>query len=78
MPRHKQDEQQEAPAEAVESKVITATVEALAAERGMAPGEKDSWKFAAAKAHNRWPQGKELTAQEFDDAVHAAINSSIQ
>jgi hypothetical protein len=29
-------------------------------------------KFAAAKAMFKWPEGRTLTEQEFDDAVHAA------
>jgi hypothetical protein len=29
----------------------------------------DYWKFAAAKVHERWPEGKELTEEEFDRAI---------
>ncbi len=28
--------------------------------------------FAAARAHHRWPEGKELTEAEFDEAVASA------
>lgn len=30
------------------------------------------WKFAAARAHERWPEGKELTEAEFDAAIAVA------
>jgi len=30
------------------------------------------WRFAAAKAGNGWPEGKELTEEEFDAAIKAA------
>lgn len=35
------------------------------------------WKFAAARAHNVWPEGKELTEHEFDAAVESATNTPI-
>ena len=30
------------------------------------------WRFAAAKAGNAWPEGKEMTEAEFDAAIKAA------
>lgn len=30
------------------------------------------WKFAAARAHEGWPEGKELTEAEFDAAIEIA------
>lgn len=32
----------------------------------------DAWKFTAAKAARQWPEGKEVTEEEFDDAVKEA------
>jgi hypothetical protein len=76
MPRPKEEAISEpAIAEAV---VVRRTIEDHASDRGMAPGGKDRWKFEAARAYSRWPQGRELSAEEFDAAVSAAINSAIQ
>jgi hypothetical protein len=37
---------------------------------------QDFWKFAAAKAMHGWVIGTELTEQEFDDAITAAITAT--
>lgn len=34
--------------------------------------------FRMAKAHAGWPEGKEVTESDFDDAVEAAGNISLQ
>lgn len=38
----------------------------------IARANPDAWKFTAAKAHARWPEGKEVTKAEFEAAVAAA------
>lgn len=40
------------------------TVEQWAEEKEIEP-----WLFAAAKAGHRWPEGRELTEEQFDEAV---------
>jgi hypothetical protein len=42
--------------------------------------EKDTptWLRAAARALNRWPRGRELLEQEFDDGVKAAIDLALR
>lgn len=35
------------------------------------------WKFAAAKALRNWPVGAELTDEDFDKAIHEAVNTRI-
>lgn len=37
-----------------------------------------AWKFAAAKAHEAWPQGYEVTEEEFDQAVKAACGIALR
>ena len=37
-----------------------------------------AWKFAAAKAHEAWPQGFEVTEEEFDEAVQAACGVALR
>jgi hypothetical protein len=37
-----------------------------------------AWQFAAAKAHENWPQGFEVTEEEFDEAVHAACGIALR
>jgi hypothetical protein len=36
------------------------------------------WQFAAAKAHENWPQGFEVTEEEFDQAVQAACGIALR
>ncbi len=36
----------------------------------------EHWKFAAAKALRKWPEGKEVTEEEFDKAVAEAAGVS--
>jgi len=36
------------------------------------PRAPDYWRFAAAKAGNNWPIGKELTEAQYDAAIDAA------
>ena len=35
---------------------------------------RNFWKFAAARAGERWPEGKELTEREFDAAIEKHTN----
>ena len=35
----------------------------------------DNWKFAAARAGNAWPEGKQMTEAEFDAAVTEATTT---
>jgi hypothetical protein len=37
-----------------------------------------AWQFAAAKAHEGWPQGFEVTEDEFDEAVRAATGIALR
>jgi len=37
-----------------------------------------AWKFAAAKAHEGWPQSFEVTEEEFDEAVQAACGVALR
>jgi hypothetical protein len=37
-----------------------------------------AWQFAAAKAHEAWPQGYEATEEEFDQAVKAACGIALR
>jgi hypothetical protein len=46
------------------------TIEQWAAERNT-----EDWLFAATKAVTRWAEGREVTAKEYDDAVHKAANA---
>lgn len=41
-------------------------------------GNPEHWKFAAARAGERWPEGKELTEAEFDAAVDKAATHSFR
>lgn len=36
-----------------------------------------AWKVAALKAFTRWPEGREVTQQEFDDALEGATGEVI-
>lgn len=54
------------------------TVEQHALDAGIGPGTKDHWQFAAARAMHGWAEGKELSAQEFADAVKAATTAPIR
>jgi hypothetical protein len=36
------------------------------------------WKFAAAKAHESWPEGLKVTEEEFDQAVQAACGVAMR
>jgi hypothetical protein len=36
------------------------------------------WRFAAAKAHEGWPVGKELSEAEYDDAVARATGAPLR
>ena len=36
------------------------------------------WRFAAAKAHENWPQGVELTEADYDRAVSAATSVTLR
>jgi hypothetical protein len=36
------------------------------------------WRFAAAKAHENWPQGVELTEADYDRAVQAATSVTLR
>jgi hypothetical protein len=47
------------------------------AEEWAAEKKIEGWKFAAAKAGNAWPVGKELSEEDFDDAVEASITHRI-
>ena len=49
------------------------TVEAIASERAT-----PSWLFAAAKALHAWPNGMEVTDEEFAVALVAAANVQIR
>ena len=67
-----------------EKRTITAppapvkTVETHAFNSDMGPGTKDHWKFEAARAMHRWPEGKELSAEEFSAAIEAATNTELR
>jgi hypothetical protein len=37
-----------------------------------------AWMFAAAKAHENWPQGFEVTEEDFDQAVQAACGVALR
>lgn len=37
----------------------------------------EHWKFAAAKTLKQWPEGAELSLENFDKAIHEAINQRI-
>lgn len=37
-----------------------------------------AWQFAAAKAHESWPQGYEVTEEEFEQAVKAACGIALR
>jgi hypothetical protein len=37
-----------------------------------------AWEFAAAKAHESWPLGFEVTEEEFDQAVQAACGVALR
>lgn len=38
--------------------------------------ERNAWKFAAARAGERWPHGFEVTEAEYDEAVDRAANGA--
>lgn len=71
MPRQKNEDVEAAP-------LAAKTVEQHALDAGIGPGSKDAWRFAAAQAMHRWPQGKELSAEEFAAAVVAATTAAIR
>jgi len=52
---------------------IRKTIEAWESEKGT-----PTWLRAAARALNRWPRGRELLEQEFDDGVKAASELAIR
>ena len=37
-----------------------------------------AWQFAAAKAHEAWPQGLEVTEEEFDQAIQSACGIALR
>ena len=37
-----------------------------------------AWQFAAARAHEAWPQGFEVTEEEFDQAVQSACGIALR
>jgi hypothetical protein len=37
-----------------------------------------AWYLAAARAHERWPVGREVTEAEYDAAVLAATNTALR
>lgn len=45
---------------------------------GQKPAVVPDWRFAAAKAHEGWPVGKELTEAEYDAAVARAIGAPLR
>ena len=36
------------------------------------------WRFACAKAHERWPLGHELTEQQYDEAIATATSVALR
>jgi hypothetical protein len=38
---------------------------------------RDAWKFAAAKAYAKWVEDAEVTEDDYDAAVDAACNTSL-
>lgn len=56
---------------------------AVAQDSGRKPFEDyfvglPAWKVAALKASTRWPQGREVTQEEFEQALEAATGEVIQ
>ncbi len=47
-------------------------------EWAKAKGHAGTWRFLAAKAHENWPVGLEVTETEYDAAVAAAIGVTLR
>lgn len=65
----------------------TKTVEEWARERGhmnadrtrpFAAGDDRAWMFLATKASHSWPDGKEMSGDDYDAAVKAALTARIR
>jgi hypothetical protein len=56
-----------------EAPPIRKTIEAWESEKGV-----PTWLRAATRALHRFPRGRELLEQEFDDAVRAAADLSLR
>ena len=59
-----------------EGKITTAR--ALAGKKVVGLVAVPDWRFQAAKAHERWPDGKMLTEEQYDAAVKTALNVTLR
>jgi hypothetical protein len=59
--------------EAIEAQPVRKTIETWESQKDV-PG----WLRAATRALYRWPRGRELLEQEFDDAVRAAADLALR